>query len=78
MQRASRPQAPASLSAAPTHPSPLDGLPDQSNHIFPFHTTGLEPLGPRDQETLEKDQEILISHKTQSVLLIIRRPLPWG
>lgn len=42
------------IPASPTHPSPLDGLPNQSNHIFAFHTTGLEPLCPGDQETLKK------------------------
>lgn len=52
--------------ATPTHPSPLDGLPDQGNHVFALHTTALEPLGPRDQETLEKDQGLNINSSSNS------------
>lgn len=42
-----------------THPSAPDSLPDQIHHIPAFHATGLEPLGPRDQETLEEDQRMV-------------------
>lgn len=38
-----------------THPSAPDSLPDQIHHISAFHAAGLEPLGPRDQETLEEN-----------------------